>query len=477
MAWPFYTPAVRRLSKAGRSILGRVLGRVECGPGSMLSCGAMDSEKNTENRNAFDVLEERGFVSQVTDREAVRAALGQGPVTFYVGFDPTAASLHVGSMVPLMAMANLQRLGHRPIFILGGGTAMVGDPSGKSEMRKMLTREQIASNGEGLKRQFERFCSLEGGGGLMLDNAEWLLPLNYVEFLRDIGRHFSVNRMLSHESYKIRLERGLSFLEFNYQLLQAYDFLTLFQRHACLMQMGADDQWGNIVAGMDLIRRLEAKEAHGLTFPLLATASGEKMGKTARGAVWLDGALTSPHDFFQYFRNADDRDVERFLKLFTFLPMDRVRELAGLQGQQINAAKVVLAYCVTEIVHGTDKAMTALTETRSLHVGDPAIAAALDFLGLETRMGASTEEASMTSTCYTSQRIGEGLLVVDAFLDGKLVKSKGEARRKISEGGLRVGERVVKSHEEKISLDEFKDGKLVIWFGKKKPHLIIIKDD
>jgi len=430
--------------------------------------------------HAFDVLRERGFVSQVTDEAAVRAALGAGPVTFYVGFDPTASSLHAGSLLPLMAMAQLARLGHRPIFILGGGTAMVGDPSGKTELRQMLTPEQIRENGLGLRRQFERFCPLDQGQGRVLDNAEWLLALNYIEFLRDIGRHFSVNRMLAHESYKIRLERGLSFLEFNYQLLQAYDFLHLSRRYGCSLQMGGDDQWGNIVAGMDLIRRLEAKEAHGLTFPLLTTATGEKMGKTARGAVWLDAARTSPHDFFQYFRNTDDRDVERFLKFFTFLPLDGIARLSALKGAELNSAKVVLAYCATEIVHGEAQAKLALSETHALHPGDRSIDAALSFLGMAgaiPEVAQGPQSSSMTSTTYTSRRIREGVLVVDAFLEAKLVKSKGEARRKIAEGGLRVGERVVKSHEEKLAPEEFEGGKLVIWFGKKKPHLITIEDD
>jgi tyrosyl-tRNA synthetase len=433
--------------------------------------------QDATTQNAFDVLEERGFVSQVTDREAVRAALGAGPVTFYVGFDPTAPSLHAGSLLPLMAMAQLERLGHRPIFILGGGTSMVGDPSGKTELRQMLTVEQIRENGQGLQAQFARFCPLGEGRGRMLDNADWLLPLNYIQFLREIGRHFSVNRMLSFESYKLRLERGLSFLEFNYQLLQAYDFLVLYREHGCRMQMGGDDQWGNIVAGIDLIRRVAAQEALGLTFPLLTTASGEKMGKTARGAVWLSAERTSPHDFFQYFRNTDDRDAGRFLGYFTFLPMERVRELAALEGAGLNTAKVVLAYCITEIVHGTETARTALAETRALHPTDGAIAAAVAFLGLEPAAEAAGGNISMASTAYSRAQLAQGISVVDAFLDAKLVKSKGEARRKIAEGGLRVGERVVRSHEERLALEDFQGGKLVIWFGKKKPHLVVIEGD
>ena len=269
----------------------------------------------------FQTLKERGFVSQVTDQAALIKLLAGDPVTCYIGFDPTAPSLHAGSLVPLMALAHMQRAGHRPIAILGGGTTMVGDPSGKTEMRQMLTLEQIRENGVELRKQIGRFIELDEGRGLMIDNSDWLLDLNYIEFLRDIGKHFSVNRMLSHESYKIRMEKGLSFLEFNYQLLQAYDFLVLFRKHDCILQMGGDDQWGNIVAGMDLIRRMEGKPAYGITFPLLMTSSGEKMGKTAKGALWLDADRTSPYEFFQHFRNTDDRDVERFVGFFTFLEM------------------------------------------------------------------------------------------------------------------------------------------------------------
>ncbi len=319
--------------------------------------------------NVYQTFKERGFIAQVTDEAELEALLGRERVTCYIGFDPTATSLHAGSLLPLMALAHMQRAGHRTIAILGAGTAMIGDPSGKTEMRKMLTPEEIAENGRQMQRQFSRFVRLDGDQGLMLNNADWLLPLSYISFLRDYGRYFSVNRMLSFEAYKQRMERGLSFLEFNYQLLQAYDFLVLFQKHGCSLQMGGDDQWGNIVAGMDLIRRLESKPAYGLTFPLLQTASGEKMGKTAKGAVWLDAERTSPYDFFQYFRNTDDRDVKRFLGYFTFLPMAEIETLTAGAGAALNAAKERLAYEVTKIVHGEPAADEARAAAKSAFGG------------------------------------------------------------------------------------------------------------
>ncbi len=302
-------------------------------------------------RNVLDTFEERGFVEQVTDREELLKALGD-PTTCYIGFDPTASSLHVGSLVPIMSLAHMQRAGHRPIALVGGGTTLVGDPSGKTEMRRLMSREEINRNAEGIKKQLSRFLDFSLEKALMLNNADWLVGLNYIEFLRDIGRHFSVNRMLAAESYKVRLESGLSFIEFNYMLLQAYDYWHLFKHYQCRLQMGGNDQWGNILAGADLIRRMEGEVVHALTFPLITTSSGIKMGKTHKGAVWLDPELTSPYDYYQYWINQDDKDVERFLALFTFLPMEEVRRLGSLMGEGIREAKEVLAFEATALCHG-----------------------------------------------------------------------------------------------------------------------------
>jgi tyrosyl-tRNA synthetase len=404
--------------------------------------------------SVFTTLKERGFISQVTDEEAISGLLERESVTCYIGFDATAPSLHAGSLLPLMSLAHMQRAGHRTIAILGGGTTMVGDPSGKTEMRKMLTPEQIAENGRHLKEQIGRFIDLDGERGMMIDNAEWLLPLNYIEFLRDIGRHFSVNRMLSHESYKIRMEKGLSFLEFNYQLLQAYDFLVLFRKHNCVMQMGGDDQWGNIVAGMDLIRRLEHKPAYGMTWPLLQTASGAKMGKTAAGAVWLDAKQTSPYEFFQYFRNTDDRDVERFLLYFTFLSAEEVRRLAALKDAELNRAKETLAFEMTKIVHGQEAADQALKAAKSAFGGD--------------QQGAE----NIPTTALDPARLEAGVLVVDLLAEVGLCKSKSEARRLVQQGGARVADRKIKTIEEKVTTEDLTDGSLLVRAGKKKVRRI-----
>jgi tyrosyl-tRNA synthetase len=415
---------------------------------AVLTCDAMD--------NVYHILKERGFVSQVTDELELQRVLGTGAVTGYIGFDPTAPSLHAGSLLPLMALAHLQRAGHRPIAVLGCGTAMVGDPSGKTEMRSMLGIEDIRRNGEAIKTQLSRFVDIASGTALMVDNAEWLLPLKYIEFLRDIGIYFSVNRMLTHESYKIRLEKGLSFLEFNYQLLQAYDFLELFRRYGCVLQLGGDDQWGNIVAGIDLIRRLHGQSAYGLTFPLLATANGEKMGKTARGAVWLDGGRTSPYDFFQYFRNTDDSDVGRFLGFFTFLPMDDVRRLAALKDTELNTAKETLAFEATKIVHGEGPALEARRAAKSAFGGQD-----------EGAEGIPTTE-------LTRDRLRAGILVVDLLTEVGLCKSKSDARRLVQQGGARVGEQTISRIEHTITEADLKAGSVLLRAGKKKLRRIVL---
>ncbi|HPX12363.1 MAG TPA: tyrosine--tRNA ligase, partial [Syntrophales bacterium] len=309
--------------------------------------------------NAYDVLAERGFVEQVTDEKEVREALAGEGVTCYIGFDPTARSLHIGSLVPIMALVHMQRQGHRPIVLIGGGTALIGDPSGKTEMRQILSLEQVEENAAALKAQLSRYLDFGEGRALLLNNADWLTRLNYIEFLRDIGRHFSVNRMLAAESYRMRLEKGLNFIEFNYMLLQAYDFYHLFKHQGCTFQMGGNDQWGNIVAGMDLTRRMEGKTVYGVTFPLLTTSQGHKMGKTERGTVWLDGELTSPYEYFQYWINTEDADVLRFLCLFTFLPLEEIQAVRKLEDSRINIAKSVLAFETTKITHGQEEAEKA----------------------------------------------------------------------------------------------------------------------
>src|SRR4030043_2418305 len=318
-------------------------------------------------KTVYDVFIERGFVEKVTDEEKIPEIL-EGKVTCYIGFDPSASSFHVGNLIPIMALAHMQRHGHRPIALAGGGTGLVGDPSGKDEMRQILTYEEIAKNAEAQKKQFSRFLDFSNNKALRLNNADWLTKLNYIDFLRDIGVHFSVNRMLAAESVKTRLETGLSFIEFNYQLLQAYDFWYQFKHYDCLIQMGGSDQWGNIVAGIDLIRRLEGKKAYGITFPLIMTADGGKIGKTEKGAGGLDPQRTSPYEYYQFWINTDDRDVKRFLALFTFLPMEGVEKYGGLKGAEIRKAKEILAFEATKIVHGEEEALKARDASRALFI-------------------------------------------------------------------------------------------------------------
>jgi len=409
------------------------------------------------SENLYDVLAERGFVKQCTDEPGVRALLGEGPTLAYIGFDPTAASLHAGSLVPIMALVHLQRAGHRPIAIVGGGTGLIGDPSGKTEQRKLLAREDLRRNFEGIKAQLGRFVRFGDDAGIAVDNAEWLEPLNYIDFLREIGRHFSVNRMLSFEAYKLRMEKGLSFLEFNYQLLQAYDFLVLYQRHGCRLQMGGDDQWGNIVAGSDLIRRVEGAEAYGLTFPLLQTAGGAKMGKTASGAVWLDGDLFSPYEYYQYWVNVDDRDVGRFLGLFTLLPMDEVKRLAALEGAEIREAKQVLAYEATALCHGNEAADRAREGARAAFAGEGDLEA-------------------MPTTTISGERLDKGVRAVELFVEIGLCASRGEATKLFRGGGGRVGTRQLSSHTDEITREDFEGGEVVLQAGKKRRHRLVLTD-
>jgi tyrosyl-tRNA synthetase len=407
--------------------------------------------------SSTDILHElrtRGFVQQVSDEPALAVLLASQPVTFYAGFDPTASSLHVGSMIPLMAMAHLARAGHRPIALLGGGTAMVGDPSGKTELRQMLTIAAIQDNRRAIEPQVRRFLAEAGERALVVDNADWLVPLNYLEFLRDIGRHFSVNRMLAAEAYRLRLEKGLSFIEFNYQILQAYDYLVLHRKHGCTLQVGGDDQWGNILAGTDLIRRLQQTETYALTFPLITTAAGAKMGKTAAGAVWLSAERTSPFDFYQYFVNVDDRDVVRFLKLLTFLPLDEIDRLSALEGAELRTAKQVLAYEVTAIVHGKPEAEQARQAARAA-------------------FGGAGGELVPTHAVAATE-VQAGLKTVDLLAAAGLAPSKSAARRLVDQGGVRFGDRKVTSIDDLVKPDEIAAEGTLLFAGKKHVRRIVV---
>jgi len=408
-----------------------------------------------EKRNVFDVLKERGFIQQVTHEEELRELLGKESVTFYIGFDPTADSLHVGHFLQMIVMAHMQRAGHRPIALLGGGTTMVGDPSGRTDMRKMLTLEEIQSNAEKFKVQFEKFLDFSDGKAIMDNNANWLLKLNYVDFLREIGVHFSVNRMLTAECYKNRMEKGLTFIEFNYMLMQSYDFLELYRRYGCRLQLGGDDQWSNIISGADLIRRVENVPAYGMTFTLLTTSDGKKMGKTQAGAVWLEPEKTSPYDFYQYWRNVDDADVEKCLALLTFLPMEEVRRLGSLPGSEINEAKKVLAYEVTRLVHGEEEAKKAQDAAEAL-------------------FGKGGNLDMVPTTEIDKDQLKDGINIIDLLILTGLVPSKGEGRRLINQGGLAVNDEKVESIDLQITLEDFKEEGLMMKKGKKTYHRVII---
>ena len=408
--------------------------------------------------NIYDILKERGLIQQVSDEGAVRKMLAGQPVIFYIGYDSTATSLHAGSLIPIMGMMHLQRAGHRPIALIGGGTTMVGDPSGRTEMRMMLTEENIRANGRAIKAQLDKYLHFDDKTSLAVNNADWLLPLNYVTFLRDIGRHFSVNRMLAAEAYKQRLEKGLSFIEFNYQLLQAYDYLHLFREYGCTLQMGGDDQWGNILAGVDLIRRMEGAKVEAMTFPLLTTASGAKMGKTADGAVWLDGDRFKPYDFYQYWVNSDDRDVGRFLRLFTFLSLDEISKLESLEGSDIREAKQVLAYEATRISHGE----AAAEESRK------ASAAAFG-------KSAGGDLEAMPKTTVSINRLDEGIPPAELFAEVALAGSRGEAKRLIKQGGAYVNDQRIDSLERLINKTDLTEKGILLRAGKKKYHRIVPK--
>lgn len=404
--------------------------------------------------NVFDVLVGRGYLKQFTHEEEMREILGKEKVTFYIGFDPTADSLHVGHFIAMMFMSHMQKHGHRPIALLGGGTAMIGDPSGRTDMRTMMSKETIAHNVAAIKKQMEKFIDFSDGKAILENNADWLLGLNYIDFIRDIGAHFSVNRMLAAECFKSRMEVGLSFLEFNYMLMQGYDFLVLNQKHGCTMQLGGDDQWSNMIAGVELIRKKEQKQAFAMTCTLLTNSEGKKMGKTAKGALWLDPEKTSPYEFYQYWRNVDDADVEKCLSLLTFIPMDEVKRLSALEGAEINEAKKILAFGVTKMIHGEEEALKAKTAAEAL-------------------FGGGQDMSSVPSVEIEEAVLGIGL--IDFLVEKGILKTKSEGRRLVQQNGLNIGDSKVTDFTMPITKDLFANGEFLVKIGKKKYHKVVLK--
>ncbi len=406
----------------------------------------------------FEELKSRGLIAQMTNEEKIKDLLNNNKINFYIGFDPTADSLHVGHFVQIMVMSHMQKAGHIPIALFGGGTGMIGDPSGKSDMRKMLTRETINRNIECFKKQMSRLIDFSNNKAIMVNNSDWLSDLNYINFLRDIGICFSVNRMLSFECYKQRLEKGLSFFELNYMLMQSYDFLVLNRKYNCILELGGDDQWSNIIGGVELIRKKDSKEAYGMTFTLLTTSEGKKMGKTESGAVWLDSEKTSPYEFYQYWRNVDDADVVNCLKILTFLPLGEIDELAKLKGSEINKAKEILAYEVTKLIHGEEEATKAQETAKALFTSKT-----------DTDNMPSTQ---IDRTIFDSNKIS----IIDLLVNLKLVPSKGEARRLINQGGISINGEKVLTISESVTLEQFANkGYIIIKKGKKVYHKVTIK--
>ncbi len=405
----------------------------------------------------YEELVARGLIAQVTDEEEIRELVNSGKAVFYIGFDPTADSLHVGHFMALCLMKRLQLAGNKPIALVGGGTGMIGDPSGRTDMRKMLTKEDIEHNCECFKKQMSKFIDFSDGKALMVNNADWLLNLNYVELLREVGACFSVNNMLRAECYKQRMEKGLSFLEFNYMIMQSYDFYALYQKYGCNMQFGGDDQWSNMLGGTELIRRKLGKDAYAMTINLLLNSEGKKMGKTQSGAVWLDAEKTSPYDFYQYWRNVDDADVIKCLKMLTFLPLDEIDELAKLQGSELNKAKEILAHELTELIHGKEEADKAQEAARAL-------------------FGKGQNTDNMPSTELTSDDLTDGEIgILDLLSKCGLIPSKKEGRRLIEQGGITLNDEKVKDVYKKLTSADFKDGFAVIKKGKKVFHKAILK--
>ncbi len=406
-----------------------------------------------ETRNVFDVLKERGYIEQCTHEEEIRELLGKESVTFYIGFDPTADSLHIGHYIQIMVMSIMQQHGHKPIALLGDGTTMIGDPSDRTGMRSIMTFETITQNAENFKKVFEKFLDFSDGKAFMPRNSEWLLPLNYLDFMREVGVHFSVNRMLAADCYKNRMEQGLTFFEFGYMLMQSYDFYVLNQKYNCKMQFGGNDQWSNILGGVELIRKKSGEQAYGMTFSLLTNSEGKKMGKTEKGALWLDRNKTTPYEFYQYWRNIDDADVEKCLALLTFIPMDEVRRLGALEGSEINKAKEILAFEVTKLIHSEEDAINAQEAAKSLFGG-----------------GADSE--NIPTTEISNDDIGEGITVIDLMVKAGLIKTKSEGRRLIEQSGVTVNDVIIEDVGATVTEKDFEDEKLMIRKGKKVYHRI-----
>lgn len=424
----------------------------------------------------IDILQERGFIENRTHESELDDYVQSGSITCYIGFDPTANSFHVGSLVPIMALSHMQRCGHRPIALVGGGTGLIGDPSGKTEMRKMLTYEEVEENASALKRQLEKFIDFSNQKALLLNNAEWLTKLGYIELLRDIGRHFNVNKMIKAESCKSRMEsdEGLSFIEFNYTVLQAYDFLKLFDVYDCRLQMGGSDQWGNIISGVELIRKMRQQTAFGLTFPLITTSSGAKMGKTAQGAVWLDPNKTSPYDYYQFWINTDDRDVIRFLSLFTFIPMDEIRSVKNLEGADLNHVKSILAFEATAIVHGIEEAVKAFRASSSMF-GLRTIPDTIIPSSKIPRFDATQDGDSVPTSILDKKLLEEGVPAFKIFLLAGLSPSGSEARRLIQQGGAYINNQRIDVPDLLITEDYIHGNDALLRAGKKKYHRIIFK--
>lgn len=406
----------------------------------------------------YEELVARGLIAQVTDEKEIRELVNSGKAVFYIGFDPTADSLHVGHFMALCLMKRLQMAGNKPIALIGGGTAMVGDPSGRTDMRQMMTPETIQHNVDCFKKQMSRFIDFSDDKALMVNNADWLMNLNYVDVLRDVGAHFSVNRMLTAECYKQRMEKGLSFLEFNYMIMQSYDFYALYKKYGCNMQFGGDDQWSNMLGGTELIRRKLGKNAYAMTINLLLNSEGKKMGKTQSGAVWLSAEKTSPYDFYQYWRNVDDSDVIKCLKMLTFLSLEEIAEFEKLEGAEINKAKEVLAFELTKLVHGEEEATKAQNTARTVFAG-------------------GGKDANMPSTDLTKDELGEGIQILDLLVKCGLISSKGEGRRLITQNGISVNDAKVTDIFLEIKEDDFTNNELIIKKGKKVHHKVNLVDN
>jgi len=411
-------------------------------------------------KNIFAELKDRGFIAQTSHPEELEALLKNEKVTVYCGFDPTADSIHVGHLVPLVMLMHLQRAGHRPIVVVGGGTTMIPDPTGKTELRQFISKEKISENKNALKAQLGKYLDFGEDKAIMVDNADWLLTLNYIDFLRDIGAHFSVNRMLSAETYRARMDRpdgGLSFIELNYMIIQSYDFLHLSREYNCKLQIGGDDQWGNILSGADLIRRVDQNKAYAMTAPLVLNADGEKMGKTVSGALWLDPKRTSPYEFYQYWRNVHDADVKRYLALFTMLPLEEIEQLASAAGSAINESKKVLAFEITKLIHGEDAAQEAAKSAQALFSG-------------------GGDNSSMPTTAVKKAELDAGIPILDALMLTKQCASKSDARRQIQQGGVSINNEKATDIDHKLSTNDIKDGKIIIRKGKKDYHAITVGD-